>query len=443
MSAEYHRHQQLAIIRLTNPPVNGLSQATRQAIAEGLQKAWADPEVEFVVLTGSAKGFCGGADIREFNSPAASASPTLHEVIAQLESAQKPVIALLHGLALGGGLELALACHYRLAQADKLIALPEVKLCLIPGAGGTQRLPRLIPFELAAAMIVSGQSYRASQLAPTGLFSALFEQQDGIAFTSNWLQQNLPDQRTRADLPQARHLAIAVADPQNLALGNLVQQAQDQIDAQLQSPALAPHAAWQALNTGRTQGFRAGLAQERKLFLHLVAGSESRALRSLFFAERELAKASLNQQPILQSFERCFTNWLEQHRQHFSDTLPETARALFALGYRLPAKLAESWPAAVRNSQANPELNAVVARQLRLLDLLIINCSLQLTAEYPAINPSLLEILAVQASGWPRHRGGPLFYASELNYPELVADLQVLAAKLPHHAPVLQHFAGI
>ena len=149
MTAEYKVHGDVAVITLMNPPVNGLGLSTRIGITDGLEKANNDAAVKAIVITGGGKAFSGGADIREFGSPKAIQEPNLLSVIRACENSAKPVVAAIHSVAMGGGLELALGCHYRIAAPGANIALPEVKLGLIPGAGGTQRLPRVIGVEAA------------------------------------------------------------------------------------------------------------------------------------------------------------------------------------------------------------------------------------------------------------------------------------------------------
>src|SRR5207253_2424362 len=156
MTAEYKVHGDVAVITMNNPPVNGLGYETRLGIAQGVDKANADPAVKAIVITGAGKAFSGGADIKEFNSPKAVMEPNLLSVIAAVEASPKPVVAAIHSVAMGGGLELALGCHYRIAAPGTNVALPEVKLGLIPGAGGTVRLPRVLGVEVALNMIVSG-----------------------------------------------------------------------------------------------------------------------------------------------------------------------------------------------------------------------------------------------------------------------------------------------
>ncbi|MFN9505419.1 MAG: enoyl-CoA hydratase/isomerase family protein, partial [Rubrivivax sp.] len=164
MGATYETRDAVAVITLNNPPVNGLGYALRVAFCEGVERAWADPAVKAIVITGAGKAFSGGADIREFGSPKAVAEPNLLSMIQMLDNSSKPVVAAINGVCMGGGLELALGAHYRLAVAGSAIALPEVKIGLVPGAGGTQRLPRVLGVDTALNMIVSGEPVKAELL---------------------------------------------------------------------------------------------------------------------------------------------------------------------------------------------------------------------------------------------------------------------------------------
>ena len=155
--ADYISRGAVAVIALDNPPVNALNRSLRSAIADGLERAAIDGSISAIVITGSGTAFSGGADVGEFDLPAMWAAPTLADLLAQIENSPKPVVAALNALAFGGGLELAMACHYRVAAATAKLALPEVKLGLVPGAGGTQRLPRLAGVERALNMITSGK----------------------------------------------------------------------------------------------------------------------------------------------------------------------------------------------------------------------------------------------------------------------------------------------
>jgi 3-hydroxyacyl-CoA dehydrogenase len=165
--AVYSVRDGIAVITMKSPPVNGLGNALRAGIAEGLKQAAADPEVKAVVIIGGSKVFSGGADIREFNKP--MTPPNLPEVNDMQDAMQKPLVAAIGGFALGGGLELALGCHYRVALPKTLLGLPEVKLGILPGSGGTQRLPRLVPVHEAARMITLGDPIPAERAKEWGL----------------------------------------------------------------------------------------------------------------------------------------------------------------------------------------------------------------------------------------------------------------------------------
>src|ERR1700710_27156 len=175
MAVDYTTRDGIAVITLNNPPENGLGFSTRLGIVEGVEKAQEDASVNAIVIIGAGKAFSGGADITEFNTPKATQEPTLHTVIKVVESSTKLVVAAIHSVAMGGGLELALGAHYRIASAGAQIALPEVKLGLLPGAGGTQRLPRAVGLETALNMIVSGAPVLSEQLAGTPLFDHMAE----------------------------------------------------------------------------------------------------------------------------------------------------------------------------------------------------------------------------------------------------------------------------
>jgi len=276
----YELRGAVAVIAMNNPPVNGLGFDLRRDIVEGLARAEADANVKAVVLIGSARAFSGGADIREFGSPMASAEPNLNTVIRMLESAAKPVVAAVGGACMGGGLELALGCHYRVAVKGAQIALPEVKLGLMPGAGGTQRLPRLIGAEAALNMIVSGNSVPSEQLKDGALFDAMFEQDllpGAIAFADRVVSEKLP-------LKRARDLKVSLANADGF-----FQFARNTVRAAAKNFP-APLKCVDAVAAAVTMPYEEGARFERELFLQLVQTPQSRALRHVFFGERAAAK---------------------------------------------------------------------------------------------------------------------------------------------------------
>jgi len=165
----------VAVVVFANPPVNSLSYTLRRELADAVDRANGQPAVKAIVLSGRDGKFSAGADIREFGTPAALKPPSLRQLIALIEASEKPVIAAIAGICLGGGLELALGCHYRIASRDAKLGLPEVKLGLLPGAGGTQRLPRLLGFEAALNVIVSGEPVAAAIFAKTPLLDRVVD----------------------------------------------------------------------------------------------------------------------------------------------------------------------------------------------------------------------------------------------------------------------------
>lgn len=164
----YGRDGEIAVLTLNNPPVNALAKEVRVAVARHLETAVNDDEVTAIVLCGNGRNLCGGADIREFNTPARDVKPMSRDLMNLLEDCGKPIVAAIHGPTLGGGLELALGCHYRVATADAQIGLPEVQRGVIPGAGGTQRLPRLIGLAPALDIITTGIPVNGEKAAEIG-----------------------------------------------------------------------------------------------------------------------------------------------------------------------------------------------------------------------------------------------------------------------------------
>jgi 3-hydroxyacyl-CoA dehydrogenase len=281
MSAtRYKLHGEVAVITLDNPPVNGLGHALRSGISAGVGRAQDDAAVRAIVLIGTANGFSGGADVKEFGTALASAAPSLRALVSELEESSKPVIAAIGGIAMGGGLELALGCHYRVAAPGARIALPEVKLGLIPGAGGTQRLPRAVGLEVALNMIVSGTTQSAQELATAGLFDRLVDGdllEGAIAFTR--------EVAALRPLPRLRDLKVRHANAEGF-LGF----ARASVEA-LAKYYPAPPACVEAV-AASLGDFDDGLAAERALFAKLILSPESAALRHAFFAERAAAKVA-------------------------------------------------------------------------------------------------------------------------------------------------------
>jgi 3-hydroxyacyl-CoA dehydrogenase len=266
----------IALLTLDHPPVNSLGHELREALAEAVARANADPGIEALVLIGSGAGFSGGADIREFGTPKATAYPNLRTLIRDIEDSAKPVIAAVGGVCMGGGLELALGCHYRVGAPGGRIALPEVKLGLLPGAGGTQRLPRLLGVEAALNMIVSGATIASEKLRGTPLFDAFADgdlEEAALAFAHRVVAERLGLRRVRdlkPDMPNADAFFQFARNTVKAAAG----------------PYPAPLACVEAVAAAVVKPFDAGLKQERELFTTLMLSPESAALRHVFQAER-------------------------------------------------------------------------------------------------------------------------------------------------------------
>jgi 3-hydroxyacyl-CoA dehydrogenase len=274
------RHDVIAVVTVNSPPVNALSAAVRRGIFDCIKTAAADPEVQAIVLTCAGRTFIAGADITEFGKP--PQSPGLNEVIAEIENCGKPVIAAIHGTALGGGLEVALGCHFRVATKDAKLGLPEVKLGLLPGAGGTQRLPRAVGPELGVKMVVTGDPIGAEAALKNGLIEEIVEgpASGGEAFARKVIAEKRPLHILRNDDSK---LAAAKADrsifTKAAAEANKKNRGLD-----------APLACAEAVSWTLDLPFDEALKKERESFLRLVAGDQSKAQRYAFFSEREAAK---------------------------------------------------------------------------------------------------------------------------------------------------------
>ena len=280
-SVDLDRRGRIAVLTINNPPVNALSQHVRQGLRDGVTQAIADATVGAIVITCAGRTFIAGADITEFGKP--PREPGLHEVLDLIEGSLKPVVAAVHGTALGGGLEVTLACHYRVGVRTARFGLPEVKLGLLPGAGGTQRLPRVVGVEKALQMIVSGEPIGADAALNHGLIDAIVDGDltaAGVAFAEKVLSERRPLKKIR-DLEDA--LAAARGKPEVFA------DFRKSVARQTRG-FRAPESCIKAVEAAVNLPFDAGLKRERELFLELMASPESKAQRYFFFAEREAAK---------------------------------------------------------------------------------------------------------------------------------------------------------
>ncbi len=284
MTAQYQAHGDVAVITLNNPPVNGLGLATRQGIAQGLAQANADAAVKAIVITGAGAAFSGGADIKEFGTDRAMQEPNLLSVIGVIEKSSKPVVAAIHSVVMGGGLELALGCHYRIAAPGTSVALPEVKLGLLPGAGGTQRLPRALGVEPALNMIVSGEAIKSEMLAMLPgqkLFDKMAASAETLAQEALTFARSVAEARP---LPLVRNLPCK--HPQGDAY---FQFARNMVKGMSKNYP-APGKCLDAVQAATKNSFDAGMALEREIFIGLMFTPESKSLRHLFLSERAASK---------------------------------------------------------------------------------------------------------------------------------------------------------
>jgi len=280
-SVDLDRRGRVAVLTVNNPPVNALSQHVRQGLRDGLTQAAADPNVDAIVITCAGRTFIAGADITEFGKP--PKEPSLHEVLDLIESSPKPVVAAIHGTALGGGLEVTLACHYRVGAKTARFGLPEVKLGILPGAGGTQRLPRVVGVPKALSMIVSGDPIGADEALKAGLIDEIVEGDltaAAVTFAEKVVAEKRPLKKIR-DLDEK--VAAVRGKPEIFA------EFRKSVARQTRG-FRAPENCIKAVEAAVNLPFDQGLKRERELFQELITSPESKAQRYFFFAEREAAK---------------------------------------------------------------------------------------------------------------------------------------------------------
>ena len=273
------RHDNVLVIISDNPPVNALGQAVRAGLASGIEEAVGDDSVKAVVIRCDGRTFFAGADIIEFGKPLQG--PSLPEALDKLEASDKPVVAAIHGTALGGGCEVALACHYRIAVPSAKMGLPEVKLGLIPGAAGTQRLPRLVGAEAALPLVAIGDPISAKKAQGIGLLDAIVEEgklaEEAISFAKSKIGQPVP----RSSEGQANQDGV-----KNPAIFDDFRAKH----ARKMRGFDAPNAAIEAVRAAGELSYADGVKKERELFTKLMTGTQSAAMRHYFFAERAANK---------------------------------------------------------------------------------------------------------------------------------------------------------
>src|SRR5881296_587996 len=280
-SVDLAARRRVAVLTVDNPPVNALSQHVRKGLHDGLGRAVGDGGVQAIVIVCSGRTFIAGADITEFGKP--PVEPGLHAVLDLIEGSPKPVVSAIHGTALGGGLEVTLACHYRVGVKDARFGLPEVKLGILPGAGGTQRLPRVVGVEKGLSMMVSGDPIGADEALRAGLIDEIVDGDlttAGVAFAEKVLDEQRPLRKIR-DLTDK--IAAARSKPEIFA------EFRKSVARQTRG-FRAPESIIKAVEAAVNLPFDEGIKRERELFRELLNSPESKAQRYFFFAEREAAK---------------------------------------------------------------------------------------------------------------------------------------------------------
>ena len=284
------RHGAIGIIEISHPPVNALAQPVRRALQDAVLEAEADTEIEAIIIATTGKHFVAGADIREFDAP--PRMPLLNDVLLRIEACSKPVIAALHGAALGGGLELALACHYRIATPDTSVGLPEVKLGLLPGAGGTQRLPRLVGASVALKMMLQGEPIDAIRAHGLGIVDRLLATDDALggalAYAGELVGAGAGPRRVRD----------RAVDPASIPAGHF--DAERARVARETPHLVSPPRIIECVEASLTQPFEAALALSRTRFEECRESGVSRSLRHLFFAERPGSGATAGAREVKQ-----------------------------------------------------------------------------------------------------------------------------------------------
>ena len=410
--------QGVGVIEIDYPPVNALSAEVRGVIDDGIAQFRADPAVDAIVLICTGRTFSVGADIREFGQ--VIRPPFLPDVFRAIEASAKPVIAAIHGMALGGGYELAMACHYRIATPSAQVGLPEVRLGIPPGTGGTQLLPRLIGVEAALEIICSGKPVRADRALELGMVDAITGEDalrgDAIAFARRIVEQGgpLPVVRERED-----RVAPARGHPE--IYSDFLARNAEAFRGFKAYPAIVD-----AVRAAAELPFDEGYAVEQRWSGALIASPDFAAQQYYFFAERTAAKgigleALLSDEAgsVLGRLRSCLAGqarWLIAH----GSTVAQVQQVLYDYGFPaglLARELADAAPTGALHGGED-----LIDRLLYPLT----NEGARMIEEGVARNASEIDVAAVKGLGWPVYRGGPMFGADQTGLGTVVAGLRAM-----------------
>lgn len=417
-AVQYKESDGVAFIGLSNPPVNGLGDKVRLGIAACLTRATVSAAVHGVVIHGLGKVFSGGADIRQFNTPAAVARPMTRDLNKMIQGMAKPVVASIHGVAYGAGLELALGCHYRLAEQSASLGLPEVQLGLVPGGGGTQRLTRLIGTRHALDMIQTGKPVGATRALELGLVDQLFTGDSAEAGCQFSRDLKARDQAhpliAQRPIPDADGVDFdALRQAVNLRARN----------------ALAQRTAISCVEIATQHDLETGLDKERALFDDLVAGPESKALRHLFFAERELAKLNAykaNAEPfrllVNRMLNACWREALMLQAEGATQEQIDEAMIRFGFDAGLLALADTSRLEVPLLVQPSGNTHRVIQDEeiIQRIVLALVDEGASMLEEGIAHLASEVDVVCVNGFGFPAWRGGPMFYAQRQGWPSML-----------------------
>ncbi|UTW11455.1 enoyl-CoA hydratase-related protein [Marinobacterium rhizophilum] len=436
---------EICLVRVDNPPVNALGQELRAGLLEAFDAAEADPAIRALVLLCAGKTFIAGADIKEFGKP--PQPPLLPDLIGRLEGGRKPSVAVIHGSALGGGLELALGCHYRIARTDARLGLPEVRLGLLPGAGGTQRLPRLAGVAVALEMIVGGEPISAAEALQYGIVDELFDgdlESAGLAFARSLLARNAGPRRSGE---QCAHLDTAV-EPQALLEAK-------RLEVQQRMPGLySPQRCIDAIEAAVCLPLAEGLRRERELFLQCMASPQRAALIHRFMAERRYARqlddsGQVSAAAVGQRLAQRYRQELEQLAAEGVDAGQlDAALAAFdmAIGpLRVAAQDCVGQDTADNIDASNGTLVLGEGCLLERPLLALINEGTQLLAEAVVHRPADIDAILTKDFGFAPQRGGPMFCADQLGLGRVLEHIQYWQRRLGEHwapAPLLQQLVA-
>jgi len=401
MLVKIERAGDIAVLIIDNPPVNALSRAMRQDLSENLDAALADPTVRALVVACAGRTFVAGADITELEKP--RIEPLTGTIAGKLEQSAKPSVAAIFGTALGGGLELAMGCHWRVAARDARLGLPEVKLGIIPGGGGTQRLPRLVGTQLALDMITSGDMITAEAALAAGLVDELVTgdiREAAIAFAQRVLDEKRVPRRASEHAVTGASTALFDKKRAELKI--------------LQRGYEAPLDAIKAVEASVSLPFAQGLAREYEIFEIRRQSGQSRALRHVFFAKREAAKTPIDSAlaggRMLAVFKR------EAERLLADGARPEAVNAAmvefgYAAGPFTAADAAKSVTGKPANGKRGEFSSAAIIERLVYP---LVNEGARLLEEGVVGRPGDIDVLLIQEHGFPAWRGGPMFHADEV-----------------------------